>query len=83
LPARRPAHRRLVEEREGGKGKIPWKRRRSNKRERERCQGVDRAEGEKKNRGGREKELPKDLCANSENYRDLFVNYKFLINLKL
>jgi hypothetical protein len=70
-----------VEEREGGKGKIPWKRRRSNKRERR--QGVDRAEGEKKNRGGREKELPMDLCANSENCRDVFVKHKFLINLKL
>jgi hypothetical protein len=64
-------------EREGGKGKIPWKRRRSNKKERERRQGVDRAEREKKNRGGSEKELPKDLCANSENCRDLSVKHNF------
>jgi hypothetical protein len=37
---------------------------------------------EKRNRGEREKGLPKDLCANLENYRDLSVKYKFLINLK-
>jgi hypothetical protein len=32
---------------------------------------------EKKNRRGREKELPKDLCANLENCRDLSVKYNF------
>jgi hypothetical protein len=32
---------------------------------------------EKKNRGGREIELHKDLCANLENCRDLSVKYKF------
>jgi hypothetical protein len=37
---------------------------------------------ESKNRGGREIEVPKDLCANSENCRDLSVKHKFLINLK-
>jgi hypothetical protein len=37
---------------------------------------------ERKNRGGREKELPKDLCVNSENCRDLSVKHKLLINLK-
>jgi hypothetical protein len=37
---------------------------------------------EKRNRGEREKRLPKDLCVNLENYRDLSVKYKFLINLK-
>jgi hypothetical protein len=26
--------------------------------------------------------FPKDLCANLENYRDLSVKHKFLINLK-
>jgi hypothetical protein len=33
--------------------------------------------GEKRNRGEREKELSKDLCANSENYRDLSVKSNF------
>jgi hypothetical protein len=37
---------------------------------------------ERKNRGGREIELPKDLCANLENYRDLSIKHKFHINLK-
>jgi hypothetical protein len=37
---------------------------------------------ERKNRGGREIEFPKDLCVNLENYRDLSVKYKFHINLK-
>jgi hypothetical protein len=41
-----------------------------------------RKNGERKNRGGREIELPKDLCVNLENCRDLSVKHKFLINLK-
>jgi hypothetical protein len=40
----------------------------------------------KSNRRGTEREegmeFPKDLCANSENYRDLSVKHKFHINLK-
>jgi hypothetical protein len=32
---------------------------------------------DKKNRGGREIEFPKDLCVNLENYRDLSVKHKF------
>jgi hypothetical protein len=32
---------------------------------------------EKKNRGGREIELSKDLCTNLENCRDLSVKHKF------
>jgi hypothetical protein len=43
---------------------------------------VDKAERERKNREGREIELPKDLCAISENCRGLSVMHKFLINLK-
>jgi hypothetical protein len=45
---------------------------------------VGKKEGarEKRNRGEREKRLLKDLCANLENYRDLSVKHKFLINLK-
>jgi hypothetical protein len=46
------------------------------------CQGEDKAERERKNRGEREKELPKDLCVILENCRDLFVKHKFHINLK-
>jgi hypothetical protein len=38
---------------------------------------------EKRNRGEREKTLPKDLCAISENCRGLSVKHKFYINLKL
>jgi hypothetical protein len=37
---------------------------------------------EKRNRGEREKRLPKDLCAILENCRDLSVKHKFHINLK-
>jgi hypothetical protein len=37
---------------------------------------------ERKNRGEREMELPKDLCANSENYKGLSVKHKFSIDLK-
>jgi hypothetical protein len=40
----------------------------------------ERKEGdarEKRNRGEREKRLPKDLCAISKNCRDLFVNQNF------
>jgi hypothetical protein len=33
-----------VEEREGGKGKIPWKRRRSNKRERDAREWIEQRE---------------------------------------
>jgi hypothetical protein len=47
--------------------------------------GGRRKEGdarEKRNRGEREKRLPKDLCAILENCRDLSVKHKFLINLK-
>jgi hypothetical protein len=36
----------------------------------------------KRNRGGREKELPKDLCVKSENCRGLSVKHRFSINLK-
>jgi hypothetical protein len=32
---------------------------------------------ERKNRGEREMELPKDLCVKSENCRDLFVKQNF------
>jgi hypothetical protein len=32
---------------------------------------------ERKNRGEREKELPKDLCVKLENCRDLFVKQNF------
>jgi hypothetical protein len=32
---------------------------------------------DKKNRGGREIEFPKDLCVNLENCRDLSVKHKF------
>jgi hypothetical protein len=34
------------------------------------------------NRGEGELELPKDLCAILENYRDLSIKHNFLINLK-
>jgi hypothetical protein len=37
---------------------------------------------EKRNRGEREKRLPKDLCSISKNCRGLSVKYKFHINLK-
>jgi hypothetical protein len=37
---------------------------------------------EKRNRGEREKRLPKDLCVNLEKYKDLSVKHKFYINLK-
>jgi hypothetical protein len=40
-------------------------------------QGEDKAERERKNRGEREKERPKDLCVILENFRDLFVKHKF------
>jgi hypothetical protein len=40
--------------------------------------GTEREE----NRGEREKRFPKDLCANSENYSDFMVKYKFHVNLK-
>jgi hypothetical protein len=48
----------------------------------ERRQGEDSTERERKNRGGREKELPKDSCVKLENCRDPSVKHKFLINLK-
>jgi hypothetical protein len=37
---------------------------------------------ERKNRGGREKVLPKDSCVKLENCRDPSVKHKFPINLK-
>jgi hypothetical protein len=37
---------------------------------------------EKRNRGEREKRLPKDLCVNLENCRDLSIKHKFLITLE-
>jgi hypothetical protein len=36
----------------------------------------------RKNREEGQMEFPKDLCAISENYRDLSVKHNFLINLK-
>jgi hypothetical protein len=67
-----------VEEREGGRGKAPGKRRRRWKKKRKRCQG------ERQNRERRKgNRLPKDLSAILENCKDLSVKHKFLINLKL
>jgi hypothetical protein len=40
---------------------------------------VDKAERERKNREGREIELPMDLCANLENCRGLSVKHNFLL----
>jgi hypothetical protein len=53
-----------VEERKGGRGESPRKGHRIR---------IEEEQRERKNRGEREKRLPKDLCANSENYRDLMV----------
>jgi hypothetical protein len=59
-----------VEEREGGKGEPPWKRRRRwSGREKDRDANEGVKQREKKNRRGREKELPKDLSAILENCR--------------
>jgi hypothetical protein len=56
--------------------------RKGRERERDRCRRWRIKQRERKNREEREIGLPKDLCANLENYRDLFVKHKFLINLK-
>jgi hypothetical protein len=44
--------------------------------QRKKCQGKNK-QRERKNRGERELELPKDLYANSENCRDLSVKHNF------
>jgi hypothetical protein len=50
--------------------------------EEDKHQRKDKAERERKNRKEVGMKFPKDLCANLENYRDLSVKCKFLINLK-
>jgi hypothetical protein len=72
----------LSEQREGEQGKNPQEEVSSVE---ERISARDRIkqrERERKNREGREIELPNNLCAILENCRDLSVKHEFHINLK-